>query len=261
MRTQQSVSPPTRREPVNYRMTARIIGLIYLAGMAIGIPANILIQSVLTGPEALATIAASGLLLAVGALGWMATVAGDAAHGVLMYPVLKRHRNERTAVGYLAARIMDATFIAIMVLLVLIQIPIGAAYLEAGAADTSYLAGLSQVLTDGNLYAYDMAMTTLGVSGLILCFAFYRSNLIPRPLAVWGLVGYAVILSGSVLQILGLNLMSIHAIPGGAWEVFIGVWLVVKGFTSSNPRITPDLPTSASSPTDSGPVLTTTGRP
>jgi hypothetical protein len=32
------------------------------------------------------------------------TVAGDAAHGVLMFPVLKRH-SERGAVGYLAARI------------------------------------------------------------------------------------------------------------------------------------------------------------
>jgi hypothetical protein len=76
-------------------------------------------------------------------------------------------------------------------------------------------------------------MTTLGISGLILCYSFYKSKLVPRLLAVWGLVGYAVILCGSVLEVLGFNLLTIHAIPGGLWEVFIGVWLIVKGFDPS----------------------------
>jgi len=47
---------------------------------------------------------------------------------------------------------------------------------------------------------------------------------------VWGVAGYAVILVGSVLQVLGFELNSIQAIPGGLWEVFAGVWLIVKGF-------------------------------
>ena len=171
------------------------------------------------------------MLLAIGVVCWLATVAGDAAHGVLMFPVLKQH-SERSAVGYLAARIIDATFIAVMCLLILMQIPLGAAYLNAGTADTSYLQALSVVLNQANLYAYDLAMITVGVAGLILCTAFCRTGLIPRPLAIWGLVGYLVILTGSVLQILGFDLHSIQAIPGGLWEVFIGVWLIVKGFTT-----------------------------
>ena len=52
-------------------------------------------------------------------------------------------------------------------------------------------------------------------------------------MAVWGLVGYATILCGSVLQVLGFDLLSIHTIPGGLWELFIGVWLIVKGFNPS----------------------------
>ena len=204
---------------------------MYLAGMVVGIGGNIVIQSILTAPNQLATIAASGTLLAVGALCWLATVAGDAAHGVLMYPVLIRH-SERSAVGYLAARIMDATLIAVLALLVVMQISIGVEFVKAGASDTSYLQALSTVLAQGNLYAYEFAMITVGVAGLILCSAFFRTHLIPRALAVWGLVGYAVILLGSVLQILGFQLNSVHALPGGLWEVFIGVWLIVKGFSA-----------------------------
>lgn len=217
------------------RSTARIIGVLYLAGMVIGIGGNVLIQSVLTAANPLAVIASSGTLVVVGAVCWLATVAGDAAHGVLMFPILRRH-SERSAVGYLAARIMDAVLIAIMTLLIVIQIPVGIEYVSADPGEASYLQALSAVLTAANLYAYHFAMLTLGVAGFILCSAFLRTNLIPRPLAIWGLAGYAIILTGSVLEILGFDLSSIQAVPGGLWEVFIGVWLIARGFnTSANP--------------------------
>ena len=35
------------------------------------------------------------------------------------------------------------------------------------------------------------------------------------------------------MEVFGFNLLTIHAIPGGLWEVFIGVWLIVKGFNPS----------------------------
>lgn len=234
---QTQATLPDRSSPKAFRNTARAVGVIYLLGMAIGIPANLFILSILDGPDQLSTIAASSMLLAVCVVFWLVTVLGDTAHGVLMFPVLKQH-SERTAVGYMAARIMDATFIAVMALLILVQIPIAIEYANAGAVDTSYLQALSAVFNQAQLYAYEFGMITVGVAGLILCYAFYRSQLIPRLLAVWGLIGYAILLSGSVLQVLGFNLNSIQAIPGGLWEVFIGVWLIVKGFNS--PSVPPE---------------------
>jgi len=233
MHTQPQVTTPNRLSRNNFRATARIVGVLYLAGMVVGIAGNLFIQSILGAPDQLSTIAASSALLAMGAVLWLSTVAGDAAHGILMFPVLKPH-SERAAVGYLGARIIDATFIAVMALLILIQIPVGIEYLNAGPSDTSYLQALSAVLTQANLYAYEFAMITVGVAGLILSFMFYRTQLVPRFLAIWGLIGYAILLLGSVLQVLGLNLNSIHAIPGGLWELFIGVWLIAKGFSTSS---------------------------
>jgi hypothetical protein len=233
MQTQPQVTTPNRLSRNNFRTTARIVGVLYLAGMVVGIAGNLFIQSILGAPDQLSTIAASSALLAMGAVLWLSTVAGDAAHGILMFPVLKPH-SERAAVGYLGARIIDATFIAVMALLILIQVPVGIEYLNAGSSDTSYLQALSAVLTQANLYAYEFAMITVGVAGLILSFMFYRTQLVPRFLAIWGLIGYAILLLGSVLQVLGLNLNSIHAIPGGLWELFIGVWLIAKGFSTSS---------------------------
>jgi len=199
----------------------------------VGIGGIALIQSILGGRGLLKTLPANSMLLAIAAVLWLMAAAWDAAHGVLMFPVLKQQHNERIAVGYLGFRIMDALFIAIMVLFVLIQIPIGSEYLNAGASDASYLQALSTVFMQAQLDAYNIAMTTLGISGLILCYSFFKSRLVPRLLAVWGLVGYATILCGSVLEVLGFDLLTIHAIPGGLWEVFIGVWLIVKGFNPS----------------------------
>lgn len=216
-----------------YRTTARIVGAMYLAGFVVGIGGLGLIQSVLTAPDHLATLPANSMLLAIGAVLWLIAAAWDASHGVLMFPVLKQHNSERIAVGYLGFRIMDGLIIAIMVLFILVQIPIGSEYLNAGASDASYLQALSTVFVQAQLDAYNIAMITLGISGLILCYSFYKSKLVPRILAVWGLVGYAVILCGSVVEVLGFNLLSIHAIPGGLWEMFIGVWLIAKGFNPS----------------------------
>src|SRR5215210_7476480 len=216
-----------------YRTTARIVGAMYLAGFVVGIGGLALIQSILGAPDHLASLSAGSMLLAIGAVLWLMAAAWDAAHGVLMFPILKQLNSERIAVGYLGFRIMDGLIIAIMVLFILIQIPIGSEYLNAGASDASYLQALSTVFMQAQLDAYNIAMITLGISGLILCYSFYKSELVPRLLAVWGLVGYATILCRSVLEVLGFNLLTIHAIPGGLWEVFIGVWLIVKGFNPS----------------------------
>ncbi len=215
-----------------YRTTARVVGVVYLVGFVVGIGGEALFQSILGAPNYLATVSANSMTVAIGALLWLMAVVGDAAHGVLMFPVLKQH-SERIAIGYLAARIVDAVFIAIMVLFILIQIPLGSEYVKAAAPDTFYFQALGTLFTQAKLYAYEIGMSTLGISGLLLCSTLYKANLVPRWLAVWGLLGYATILVGMVSAIMGSGLGDLSSLPGGLWEVFMGVWLIAKGFNAS----------------------------
>jgi hypothetical protein len=216
-----------------FRTTARVVGILYVAGLVIGIGGMVLIQSILGAPDHLSAVSASSMLLAIGALLWLMPAAGDAAHGVLMFPILKQQQSERIAIGYLGFRIVNAVFVAVMVLFILLQIPLASEYIKAAGSDASFLQALSSVFMQGQLYAYNFGMTFVGIASLMLCYTLYRAKLVPRILAVWGLVGYAIILCGSVLEVLGFNLLTIHAIPGGLWELFIGVWLIVKGFNPS----------------------------
>ena len=216
-----------------YRTTARVVGILYVAGLVIGIGGMVLIQSILGAPDHLSAVSASSMLLAIGAVLWLMPAAGDAAHGVLMFPILKQQQSERIAIGYLGFRIVNAVFIAVMVLFILLQIPLASEYIKAAGSDASFLQALSSVFMQGQLYAYNIGMSAVGIASLMLCYTLYRARLVPRLVAVWGLIGYAIILCGSLLEVLGFNLLTIHAIPGSLWELFIGVWLIVKGFNPS----------------------------
>ena len=215
-----------------FRTTARVVGVVYLAGFVVGLVGNGLIQSVLGAPDHLSTVSANSMMLAIGAILWLMAVAGDTAHGVLMFPILKQH-SERIALGYLASRIVDAVFIAVFVLFILLQIPLGSEYLKAVVPNTFTLQALSTLSIQANLYAYDIGMIALGLAGLMLNYVFYRAKLVPRWIAVWGLVGYAIIFCGMVSEVMGSGLGLASSIPGGLWEAFTGVWLIAKGFNSS----------------------------
>ena len=230
--THQDRVPQATSAAPTYRKTATTVGVIYLLGMVFGIGGNILIQSLLGAPDYLAALGSNSILLAIGAMLWLLPAAGDAAHGMLMFPVLNRH-SQRIAVSYAGARVIDAVFVAIMALFILFQIPLASEYMKAGTANAAFFQGLGSVFTQAQLYAYHFGMLTVGCAGLMLNYAFYRARLLPRVLGMWGLVGYAVILCGSVLEIMGFNLNLLHTLPAGLWEVFIGVWLIVKGFNAS----------------------------
>jgi energy-converting hydrogenase Eha subunit A len=223
----------TNEAKVNsYRTTARIVGGLFLAGMVVYGGGNVLAQSVLGAPDHLATVSANSMLVAVGAMGMLLAAIFDAAHGILMLPILKKS-SERLAFGYLGYRIFDGAVLAVGVVFLLLQIPLGSEYLKTGAAGAPLLQSMSAVAMQGHLYAYEIAMMAVGAAGLFLTYGFYKLKLVPRFVAVWGLIGYAVHLSGSALTVVGFDLALMHTIPGGLWELFIGVWLLAKGFNAS----------------------------
>jgi hypothetical protein len=70
----------------SYRTTAKIIGAVFLAGMIVYITGNIVVQSILGAADPLASVADSSTVLAIGAMLMLMASAGDAVHGVVMYP-------------------------------------------------------------------------------------------------------------------------------------------------------------------------------
>jgi hypothetical protein len=75
-------------------------------------------------------------------------------------------------------------------------------------------------------------------NGVILGYLMYRSRLVPRKLAVLGLVGGPLIIVSGAAAMLGFieldgTLQVAAAIPEFFWELGLGIYLVVKGFKVS----------------------------
>jgi hypothetical protein len=207
-----------------YSTTAKVVGALYILGFVVGIAG-----SVLGTPGQLDTVTARSMMIATGAFLWVLAAAGDALHGVMIFPILKEN-NERIALGYFGARIVEAAIIAVSALFILLQIPLGAEFVKAGASETSYFQSLSALFVQSQAYTYQIGMVALGMAGLTLCYGFHRAKLVPQFFIIWGFIGYVSFLGGSMLEILGFNLQLLHTLPGGLWEMSIGVWLIVKGF-------------------------------
>jgi len=72
-------------------------------------------------------------------------------------------------------------------------------------------------------------------NGLLLGYLMFRSGLVPRPMALIGLIGgplafatATAVLFGAYGQ--GSTLNAILAVPEIVWEASLGIWLVIKGF-------------------------------
>ena len=182
----------------NERTIARAVGALMLAAFLLyGIGSSI------------ATTAAPGALLTAGAALMLANSVAVIVIGALMLPILRPH-TPAIAIGYLGTRIFEGLFLAA-----------GAVALLLASPGTNFL-------------AYNIAMAGLGIGSLFFCVALYRARLVPRFLAVWGFVGYAAFAAGCILELAGVaGAGLVSAIPGGLFEIFFGVWLIVRGFSST----------------------------
>src|SRR5579859_2702498 len=86
------------------------------------------------------------------------------------------------------------------------QVPLGQQVSDAGQASAAWAQGLGSLLVQWNNMAYSIGEATLGVGGLFLCSLLFRTRLIPRFLAVGGLVGYVSLTLGMLAELFGIHI-------------------------------------------------------
>lgn len=218
-RTAVATLPMTRA-----RMTdSRLIGALFLFGfLTYGVGSGIA-TSLVGGSNFLSTIAASQTLLIIGAFAMFLNTGVDVAKGVLFFPILEKH-SKRTALAYLATMIVEVVLLTVGVLALLQIVPLARHAGEAGAQT------LGSILVQTNATAYQMGEMTLGVGAVFLCLLLFRTQLIPRWLAISGLIGYPILVAGTIAEIFGVHVGLYLTIPGFFFELVLPFWLFFKGF-------------------------------
>ena len=210
--------------PRTSRRSAVAVGLLLLGAFVTYAGGTALVNSVLAADDPASALATGELALRVGATLMLADASFVAVIGVLLYAV-GRGVGERVAVGYLATRIFEAVGLVVGVVFVLL--PVTLAGHEVGD-----VAALAAVAGQGNAVAYRVAMIALGLGSVPFWYLAYRIRLVPRVLAALGVAGYAILFAGYALDILGLDVGLLLALPGGLFEVAVAIWLIARGFSS-----------------------------
>ena len=111
-------------------------------------------------------------------------------------------------------------------------IPLSQEFVEAGAPDPSYLQALGDFLYHGlDRLGYDIHMLFFCLGGILWYYLLYSSRLVPRPVALWGLVAVCL-LTVPVLLVLyrrGPTPLMVLGLPYAPFELVLGLWLIVKG--------------------------------
>ncbi|GAA3019212.1 hypothetical protein GCM10010447_56180 [Streptomyces fulvorobeus] len=172
----------------------------------------------------------------LGALFEIVLAAAVVATGVVLYPVLRK-QNEGAALGYVCARLLEAAVIIVGVISVLSVVTLRGEFKGAADSDTASLLTAARTLVAVHDWTFLMGPNfILGANSLVLAWLMYRSGLVPRFIAVLGLVGGALICVSATGVMFGLYEQvsvggALAAIPVFAWEVSLAAWLIIKGFT------------------------------
>jgi Domain of unknown function (DUF4386) len=205
------------------KATGRTVGGLFLAAFVCYGVGSLLVDSLASHDDALARVGDHHVQLATGALLMLLNSAIVALIGVLSHHIIGAH-HRLTSMIYLVARVFEATVLAVGVVFVMMLSPL------ADEARDQSAHTLATVLSAGNDVAFQVAMIGLGVASVLFCRALLTGGWVPRLLAWWGIVGYAVFATGALLELFGLAVGVWLAIPGGLFEVALGVRLLRHGF-------------------------------
>lgn len=219
------------------KTTARIVGLLFLTATFTYLLGDGIVSSVVAGPDGLRDLYAHRTRLLGGVLLQFVTAVANVLIGVLLFTVLKRY-SESIALGYVVTRVFDGAGILMAGVGTLSLIALGRQALEAGAAGVASLDAMaSLIIAHGNV-TFEVTMIVLGLGAMPFCYLLYRSRLVPRPLAALGLVGYGALFAGGVVELYGVDLGTLHYVPGGIFELALPFWLFFKGFDTRSRRFT-----------------------
>jgi hypothetical protein len=181
-----------------------LVGVLFLTSTAAFAVGSSLVASDLPGDSPATWTLLTGVLLQV------FTGLAIAGIGLAMLPLLRPY-NPRLARAYLALRVLECSAIVIL-----------------GA----HMLATRRALEHDDLLIY--SLTAAG--GIVLSYLLYVSRLVPRQLAVLGMLGYVALLVGTLAAVGGLADLDagwgiLFLVPGGLFELVFPLLLIARGFS------------------------------
>jgi hypothetical protein len=216
---------------------ALIAGVLFVITFVTSIPAVLLYHPVLKDAGYIVGSGADTRVF-LGAFLELLLIVANIGTAVVLFPVLKR-QSETLALGYVTARVIECTFIAVGILSVLAVVTLRQD-LSGGGSDPATLEAVGRSLVAVHDWTFLLGpgfIVGIG-NGLILGYLMYRSGLVPRRMAMFGLVGGPLVCASGIAVLFGAIEKGsagqfIATIPEFIWELSLGIYLIAKGFKPS----------------------------
>jgi len=232
-------TPATERLPRapmdSMRRTALVVGVLFLITYITSIPAKFAFYPPFLDNADYILGAGEDTRVLWGAFAEMILIIANIGTAVALYPVLRR-RFPVLSLSFVTARVMESVFIAVGILAVVTLVTMRQDFSAAGG-DSTALATTSHALVTLQEWTFNLGPGfVVGVgNGLILGYMMYRTGLVPRAMAMLGLVGGTFILLSGTAVIFGVIEagsvpLILASMPEFFWELSFGVYLIVKGF-------------------------------
>jgi hypothetical protein len=217
-------------------------GALYLITFATSIPALWLYQPVLDNPAGYIAGAGHDNRVLLGAFLELLLIIANIGTATVVFPLLKR-ANEICAVSYVTARVMESTFILVGILSVVAVVTLRQ---NPSAGSDATLGTIAYTLADIKDWTFILGPGfVVGIgNGLLLGYLMYRSELVPRRMAILGLIGGPLIIITGVLALFGViqwggSVQSLATLPEAIWELLLGIYPLVWGFRAAAPILRP----------------------
>jgi hypothetical protein len=222
---------PTERPS---KQVARIVGLLFVLTFITSIAGLILYGPVLNDADYI-TGGGADSRVTLGAFFEIGLVITNIGTALVLFPVLK-HTSESLALGYVASRVVESMLIAVGAISLLSIVTLR----QDSGADAAALLVQGESLVAVHDWTFLLGPGfCVGIgNGILLGYLMWKSQLVPRRMAMLGLIGGPVILASSIAVLFGAYEQTgpvhfLFSVPEIAWEALLGIYLLVKGFKTS----------------------------
>jgi hypothetical protein len=156
---------------------------------------------------------------------------------VLLYPIIKKY-NERLALAYFGFRIIGAAFLFVGIVSLLLLLFVSQSFVVVGQPNPSHFQTIGELLRVGRDWMHHIGMILpWSIGGLVLYYCFFKMNLIPKWLSVWGILGSILTLIATFLFMFDVikiitPIYFLMNTPTLLFELVLAVFLMIKGFNS-----------------------------
>lgn len=215
-------------------MNGIIIGVFYIMATVSAVIAVIFYQPVLSDQWYLAVENGFETKILLGVLNDLLLVVSAVGTAVMLFPYIRKW-NEYLALGYLCFRFMEAVFIAIGLVSILGLLSLSMHY-ETGTLTNETVQAAGFLLQSFHRWTFMLGPNLmLGINTFLYSYLLLRTGLVPKPLAIFGMVTAVLVFGAGLLDMFGSiepvsTAKGILALPVGVYEMILAVWLMVKGF-------------------------------